>query len=35
MEFDVIAGATYWVIVDGMLSDFDVGPYQLVLELPE
>lgn len=34
VSFGVAAGERYWVFVDGMLSDFDLGPYRIELELP-
>lgn len=34
VSFEVVAGTRYWVFVDGMLSDFDLGPYRIELELP-
>lgn len=34
VSFEVVMGTRYWVFVDGMLSDFDLGPYRIELELP-
>jgi cysteine-rich repeat protein len=34
VSFGVDAGTRYYVFVDGMLSDFDLGPYRIELELP-
>lgn len=34
VSFEVVAGTRYWVFVDGLLSDFDLGPYRIELELP-